>query len=131
VGTPQPARRTGTMTEQPQPRIVRAPNGAEFLLPPDLPAGQQPPPMPVRFDVSLTEPDTAGRVWIVWQFSDSTTTWQVRIPWQVAAGFAQQLLQATGQVAARAQALSGPTLITPDMMGGLPPLPPPNGGGRG
>jgi len=99
-----------------------------------MPEGEIAPPMPLNGVVALTEPDAAGRIFMVVQFSDNTMTAQFRLPWQTAAQFGQQLAQQMAEQAARAQAMSGPQLVVPGVNAppGIPtdlrpPFPPPNG----
>jgi hypothetical protein len=97
--------------------------GAEFLMPPQMPPGEVSPPMGLQPMAGLTTPDAKGRVWVVLQLTDGTVTNQFRVPWRVAGQLGQAIAEQLVQAAAKARALSGPQLWTPDQM--PPGMPPP------
>lgn len=71
-----------------EPKVAERPNMPEgmFLdIPKPTMPGEVIPPIPVDFQVGLTDKDVKGHRWVVLRGSDRTVTVDFRIPWQLAA----------------------------------------------
>lgn len=116
------------------------PDGMFLMLPQPSAPGEVIPPIPVKFDVGLTEKDAKGHRWAILQALDGTVSVSFRIPWQLAAQQGAQIAAGLAAMQQKAAAEENGGLVVPGggKSGGLfipgrrgpGPVPPLNGGRR-
>jgi len=116
------------------------PEGMFLALPQPTQPGEIIPPIPVQFEVGLTDKDSKGHRWAILRATDGTVTVDFRIPWQLAAQQGMQIAQGLAGMQQRAASEENAGLVVPGggPGGGLfipgrgptPGVPPLNGNGR-
>ena len=101
------------------PAWTVSPDGSA-VVPPQMPPGEELPPVPVAAAVGLTQPDAKGRRWAVLELRDGTVSMTVRIPWQAAEQFGMGIAQGLAAMQAKAASEQHQGLIVPNGAGGRP-----------
>lgn len=89
------------------------PAGAFLELPKPTVDGEVIPPIPVTFAVGATPKDALGHRWIILRAFDGTVTAEFRLPWQLAPGIGQAIMNGLSQVAQQIDAEETAGLIVP------------------